>query len=67
MQKKLKSTQDKVGSVLHIRLRKSTEALFKKQAQKMDLPLASYVRIYIEDTLRKHKELVSYERTLSNV
>ncbi len=62
-----KKTDDKIGTVFHIRLRKSTEELFKKQAKKMSIPTASYIRIYIEDTLSKHKEIVGYERTLTHV
>ncbi len=62
-----KKKEMELGNVKHIRLRKTTEDVFAKYAKQSGVPLATYIRFYIEDSFEKHKDVVKFERSLINV
>lgn len=44
----MKKPDNKVGICRHIRLRQETDKIFEQEAQKVGMPVATLIRMYIE-------------------
>jgi hypothetical protein len=49
-----KPEKEKAGNCVHLRLSRITEQAFRSEAEKMKIPLATYLKSFVEIRFREH-------------